>query len=298
MALPFQLTAFSLILLFPLLLNAKTLKRDSKCSALSLSRSLAHSVQFISFPLSNCGVFGVWAVKALNEIKASLGWRVVYAWVGDDPCGDGDLPPWSGVTCSTQGDYRVVTELWASVSFDSIVWEYLVKWMSSLILFCKFAGRFMQCQSLGLFLLLSPISWISLGCKATSLIWSSLIYSHSLIYVTRCWIDKLKMQTLRTRVVSVLSKLNTSSLFSRTCYICMWLSPFYRDLHNNKLTGPIPPQIGRLKRLKILYSPFFLLSLFCYKTHAVALIYAILRAHVFTVKMEFYTEFVLVYLIG
>nr|AAT38740.1 Putative leucine-rich repeat resistance protein, identical [Solanum demissum] len=51
------------------------------------------------------------AVKALNEIKASLGWRVVYAWVGDDPCGDGDLPPWSGVTCSTQGDYRVVTEL-------------------------------------------------------------------------------------------------------------------------------------------------------------------------------------------
>lgn len=51
------------------------------------------------------------AVKALNEIKASLGWRVVYAWVGDDPCGDGGLPPWSGVTCSTQGDYRVVTEL-------------------------------------------------------------------------------------------------------------------------------------------------------------------------------------------
>lgn len=54
---------------------------------------------------------GNFAVKALNEIKASLGWRVVYAWVGDDPCGDGDLPPWSGVTCSTVGDYRVVTEL-------------------------------------------------------------------------------------------------------------------------------------------------------------------------------------------
>ncbi|KAL2546676.1 Leucine-rich repeat (LRR) family protein [Forsythia ovata] len=51
--------------------------------------------------------------EALNEIKASLGWRVVYAWVGDDPCGDGDLPPWSGVTCTTVsgGDYRVVTEL-------------------------------------------------------------------------------------------------------------------------------------------------------------------------------------------
>lgn len=51
------------------------------------------------------------AVKALNEIKASLGWRVVYSWVGDDPCGDGGLPPWSGVTCTTQGDYRVVTAL-------------------------------------------------------------------------------------------------------------------------------------------------------------------------------------------
>ncbi|KAJ0039268.1 hypothetical protein Pint_23534 [Pistacia integerrima] len=75
--------AFSLYLIFTLALllnlaHSKTLKRD---------------------------------VKALNEIKASLGWRVVYSWVGDDPCGDSDLPPWSGVTCSTQGDYRVVTEL-------------------------------------------------------------------------------------------------------------------------------------------------------------------------------------------
>ncbi|GKE70913.1 aspartate--tRNA ligase 2, cytoplasmic, partial [Tanacetum coccineum] len=35
------------------------------------------------------------AVKALNEIKVYLGWRVVYAWVGDDPCGDSDLPAWS-----------------------------------------------------------------------------------------------------------------------------------------------------------------------------------------------------------
>ncbi|KAJ6726663.1 DI-GLUCOSE BINDING PROTEIN WITH LEUCINE-RICH REPEAT DOMAIN-CONTAINING PROTEIN [Salix purpurea] len=73
--------SFSLIIIFPLLFHlalSKTLKRD---------------------------------VKALNEIKASLGWRVVYAWVGDDPCGDGNHPPWSGVTCSTAGDYRVVTEL-------------------------------------------------------------------------------------------------------------------------------------------------------------------------------------------
>ncbi|WOG86686.1 hypothetical protein DCAR_0205903 [Daucus carota subsp. sativus] len=73
--------AFQLILMLALLFNValcKTIKRD---------------------------------VKALNEIKASLGWRVVYSWVGDDPCGDGGLPPWSGVTCTTQGDYRVVTAL-------------------------------------------------------------------------------------------------------------------------------------------------------------------------------------------
>jgi hypothetical protein len=101
-------------------------------------------------------------VKALNEIKASLGWRVVYSWVGDDPCGDGDLPPWSGVTCSTQGDYRVVTEL--EVYAVSIV------------------GPF-------------PIAVTNL-------------------------LDLTRL-----------------------------------DLHNNKLTGPIPPQIGRLKRLKVLYVP-------------------------------------------
>ena len=71
----------------------------------------------LSLFLSLCCFLAV--VKALNEIKASLGWRVVYAWVGDNPCGDGDLPPWSSVTCSTQGDYRFVTELYDSffVSF-------------------------------------------------------------------------------------------------------------------------------------------------------------------------------------
>ncbi|GKA05590.1 hypothetical protein Tco_0684710 [Tanacetum coccineum] len=44
-------------------------------------------------------------LKALNEIKATLGWRVVCAWIGDDLCGDGDLPAWSSVTCSVQSDY-------------------------------------------------------------------------------------------------------------------------------------------------------------------------------------------------
>ncbi|KAD2804148.1 hypothetical protein E3N88_37525 [Mikania micrantha] len=88
-------TRFSLIILLFCFLNVavhcKTLKRDGDFSIYRISVGIH--------------------VKALNEIKASLGWRVVYAWVGDDPCGDGDLPAWSGVTCSTQGDYRVVTEL-------------------------------------------------------------------------------------------------------------------------------------------------------------------------------------------
>ncbi|RZC24501.1 putative leucine-rich repeat receptor-like protein kinase isoform B [Glycine soja] len=93
-----------------------TKERSISRSALKMARA-----PFTSFPfvliillsivhLSHCKTLKR-DVKALNEIKASLGWRVVYAWVGDDPCGDGDLPPWSGVTCSTVGDYRVVTEL-------------------------------------------------------------------------------------------------------------------------------------------------------------------------------------------
>ncbi|THU71949.1 hypothetical protein C4D60_Mb04t06940 [Musa balbisiana] len=76
----------------------------------SSSTSVASIAFFLLLGLGHCKTVKR-DVKALNEIKASLGWRVVYAWVGDDPCGDGDLPPWSGVTCSQQGDYRVVTEL-------------------------------------------------------------------------------------------------------------------------------------------------------------------------------------------
>uniref|UniRef100_A0A0E0GIW1 non-specific serine/threonine protein kinase n=2 Tax=Oryza TaxID=4527 RepID=A0A0E0GIW1_ORYNI len=112
-------------------------------------------------------------VKALNEIKSSLGWRVVYSWVGDDPCGHGDLPPWSGVTCSQQGDYRVVTEL--EVYAVSIVGPFPTAVTNLLDL-----KRF------------NPLNHVNND------------YSN------------------------------------------------YRDLHNNKLTGPIPPQIGRLKHLRIL----------------------------------------------
>ncbi|URD98970.1 Leucine-rich repeat [Musa troglodytarum] len=129
----------------------------------SSSTLVASIAFFLLLGLANCKTVKR-DVKALNEIKASLGWRVVYAWVGDDPCGDGDLPPWSGVTCSQQGDYRVVTEL--EVYAVSIV---------------------------GLF----PIAVTNL-------------------------LDLTKL-----------------------------------DLHNNKLTGAIPPQIGRLKHLKILYVPSF-----------------------------------------
>ena len=122
---PISITAFSLIFISTLsifsLAHCKTLKRDGinlrsffaviyfylaqKISTFFFLNVFDRIINgFFFFPLQ-------FAVKALNEIKASLGWRVVYAWVGDDPCGDGDLPPWSGVTCSTVGDYRVVTEL-------------------------------------------------------------------------------------------------------------------------------------------------------------------------------------------
>ena len=98
------------------------------------------------------------AVKALNEIKASLGWRVVYVWVGDNPCGDGDLPPWSSVTCSTQGDYRFVTELYDSffVSFGIFtIWWILFKFLECDCFFLIVLG-------LGI---LSPSDLIVLGLR-------------------------------------------------------------------------------------------------------------------------------------
>ncbi|XP_023633157.1 probable LRR receptor-like serine/threonine-protein kinase At1g34110 isoform X2 [Capsella rubella] len=107
-------------------------------------------------------------VKALNEIKRLVGWRVVYSWVGDDPCGDKHLPPWSGVTCSKVDNYRVVVKLE--------------------------------------------------------------VYSMSIV-------GNLPTAVTRLLDLTVL------------------------DLHNNKLTGPIPPEIGRLKRLKTLLAACFVLIL-------------------------------------
>lgn len=58
---------------------------------------------------------------------------MVYAWVGDDPCGDGDLPPWSGVTCSQQGDYRVVTELYVKFLFFPLNIDVYIKCLKLLL---------------------------------------------------------------------------------------------------------------------------------------------------------------------
>ncbi|XP_010495663.1 PREDICTED: LRR receptor-like serine/threonine-protein kinase GSO1 [Camelina sativa] len=81
--------------------------------ALHLSLSLIFRIYAILLLLINVSFAKTLKrdVKALNEIKRLVGWRVVYSWVGDDPCGDKHLPPWSGVTCSTVGNYRVVVKL-------------------------------------------------------------------------------------------------------------------------------------------------------------------------------------------
>ncbi|KAK2970331.1 hypothetical protein RJ640_003299, partial [Escallonia rubra] len=126
--------------------------------------------------------------KALNEIKPLLGWRVVYAWVGDDPCGDGDLPPWAGVKCSTMGDYRVVTDF-LSLNHD---------------------------------------------------------FSYVLMEATAGSCSKMRL-----RMQGSVCGINHWA-FSYCCDQYAGLDKAVRDLHNNKLTGPIPPQIGRLKRLRVL----------------------------------------------
>nr|GEV35352.1 hypothetical protein [Tanacetum cinerariifolium] len=47
-------------------------------------------------------------VRALNEIKASIGCKVVCESVGDDLCGDGDLPAWSIVTETIPSDNDII----------------------------------------------------------------------------------------------------------------------------------------------------------------------------------------------
>lgn len=88
------------------------------------------------------------------------------------------------------------------------------------------AGKYMQFLLLVLFHLQLPIWWILPGCMILPCFLLSVSYYHFAPLF--------------------------SSAFLVSEDIC-----FDRDLHNNKLTGPIPSQIGRLKHLKILYSPLF-----------------------------------------
>ncbi|GJS75032.1 hypothetical protein Tco_0724913 [Tanacetum coccineum] len=54
-------------------------------------------------------------MKAFNEIKATLGWRVVCAWIGDDLCGDGDLPTMS------HASYKVIIESFLNCCCNSVL---------------------------------------------------------------------------------------------------------------------------------------------------------------------------------
>ncbi|GJR93021.1 hypothetical protein Tco_0265195 [Tanacetum coccineum] len=54
-------------------------------------------------------------MKALNEIKATLGWRVVCAWIGDDLCGDGDLPT------TSHASYKVIIESFLNCCCNSVL---------------------------------------------------------------------------------------------------------------------------------------------------------------------------------
>ncbi|GJR78896.1 hypothetical protein Tco_0149681 [Tanacetum coccineum] len=75
-----------------------------KVQALIRRISLAGYGVLVYFRSDLQAVVGKVSVRALNEIKASLRWRVVCEWVGDDLCGDGDLPAWSSITWFTQSD--------------------------------------------------------------------------------------------------------------------------------------------------------------------------------------------------
>lgn len=68
-----------------------------------------------------------------------------------------------------------------------------------------------------------------------------------------CYDDTLLAYCLSTFDLVFLHSKTSSFPLSFKLLVIEVMSTFGRDLHNNKLTGPIPPQIGRLKRLKILY---------------------------------------------
>ncbi|KAE8719802.1 hypothetical protein F3Y22_tig00109926pilonHSYRG00231 [Hibiscus syriacus] len=85
---------------------------------------------FLLFPflnLSSCKTLKR-DVRALNEIKLSLGWRVVYAWsvTTDDPCGDGNRgrglasPALSWVTIELSPDWKFMRcRSWGRFPFRS-----------------------------------------------------------------------------------------------------------------------------------------------------------------------------------
>ena len=64
-------------------------------------------------------------MKALNEIKSTLGWRVLYSWVGDDRCGHGDLPLVRCDMFSASGLQSCDRTVSTILSFS---WLYLVTW--------------------------------------------------------------------------------------------------------------------------------------------------------------------------
>ncbi|THU72608.1 hypothetical protein C4D60_Mb04t14000 [Musa balbisiana] len=197
-------------------------------SSMASSSTLSWIVFFLLLGLGRCKTVKR-DVKALNEIKASLGWRVVYAWVGDDPCGDGNLPPWSGVTCSQQGDYRVVTEL--EVYAVSIVGPFPIAVTNLLDL------KRLDLHNNKLTGPIPPQIGRLKHLKILNLRWN-------------------KLQDVIPPEIGELKKLTHLYLsfnhFKGEIPVELANLPelHYLYLHENRLTGKIPPELGNLKNLR------------------------------------------------